>query len=617
MILIKNRILETLEKTLDRLNIGYDPLLIEHPEEEIYGDYASNVALVSAKGLKLSPMKIAKQIVDHFPETDLIEKVEIVKPGFINFFLKKDFLLKVIREVIAFNTKFGSDNIGRKKKVVLEHTNVNPNKALHIGHLRNACLGNSVEKILEFLGYDVEVQYYVDDTGVQVAGTLLALTELGAKPKKGEKYDHFASRAYVEAMENLKENPGLEAKQTEIIHDLDKQKGRFADLAKKMTIQIVYDNLKTMHDFDIDYDLLVWESDILASGFWEKAFEVLKKGKTFVKINSGKYGGCWIIKKVLGSDKVIIKSNGVVTYTGKDIAYHLWKFNLLGKDFLYKVWPNKIQAKRLWTTSQDGKVSDKLGKANFVINFIDVRQTFPQQVVKKSLERLGYKKQSENLIHIGYGVVSLSPETAKELGVDVSDKKSQYTMSGREGIGVLTDDLLGLVEKRVKTNHPESPASHEAAVGAIKYYMLSYNPYSDVVFDYKQALNIYGNTGPYLQYTYARCKSVLRKAKKANQIVDLKQNYNDFKLEEVAILRWIYRFPEVVQEAGDQYTPHLICDFLFELARRFNTFYNKHQILSSGRNPQTSNFRLLLTAAVGQTMKNGLDLLGIKAPEEI
>jgi len=617
MVLTKDKIIKVLKKTLQELKMQQKNILVEHPEKEIHGDYASNIALVLAKDFGLSPMKIAKQIVENFPETQLIKKIEIVQPGFINFFLKEDFLIKKLKEIVSSGKKFGSANIGQNKKVVLEHTNVNPNKALHIGHLRNACLGNSVERILKFLGYDVEVQYYVDDTGVQVAGTVLAVTELGIKPKKNEKYDHFASRAYVEATKRLKENPELKIKQSEIIQSLDNQKGRLADFAKKMTTKIIYDNLNTMYAFGIDYDLLVWESDILTSGFWEKAFEVLRKSNAFVKFKSGKYEDCWVIKKVLGDDKVIIKSDGVVTYTGKDIAYHLWKFDLLGKDFLYKAWSKKIQAKDLWTTSREGMASNKLGKADLVINFIDVRQIFPQQVVKKSLEILGYKKQSKNLIHVGYGIVSLSPKTAKELGVDISDKKTQYAMSGRKGIGVLADDILNLIEKKIKINHPESPAIYDVAIGAIKYYMLSYNTYSNIVFDYEQALSLYGNTGPYLQYTYTRCKSILMKARKRYKNVDVKQSYDNPNIEEVAILRWIYRFPEIVQKAGSQYAPHLICDFLFELARRFNTLYEKHPILVHQKNREVSNFRILLTIAVGRIIESGLNLLGVNAPEKI
>jgi len=615
--MVKDKIIEILQKAVkEDLKIH-----LEQPEFEKFGDYSTSIAMMLAKSQKKNPLVVAEEIVKNLPALEEVEKIEIVKPGFINFHLKKEFLLKELETTLKEKENFGASKLGKGKKVVLEHTNVNPNKALHVGHLRNACLGSSVEKILETIGYDVEVQNYIDDTGVQVATTVLGLRELDIKQEPNEKFDHYALRVYVATEKALETNPELKKKQEEIIHALDKRNGEIAVFTKELSTKILYENLKTTHDFNIDYDLLPWESDILERGFWKEAFEVLKKTEAFEKFESGEKAGCWVVKNVLGDDKVIVKSNGVVTYAGKDIAYHLWKFNVLGKDFLYKEWENPIQEKPLWTTCPDGKPNKNFGQADVVVNFIDVRQTFPQQAVREGLKMLGFEKQAENLHHIGYGIVSLSPDSAKELGLDTTDNKNQYAMSGRKGITILADDLLEKITEKIKIEHPDSPAIPEIAIGAIKYYMLNYTAPSDLIFDYKKALDIYGNTGPYLQYAYARCANILEKAKSADfvptpefieeQRKNLKPNEEEF-----SILRELRRFPEAVEKAGENFEPRVICEYLFELAQRFNTFYNKHRVLNA-ETDELKSFRLILTQAVAQTLKNGLNLLGISAPTKV
>lgn len=587
---------------------------IEKPANRSFGDFATNAAMKLAKEMKKPPLEIADQIAKKLGKDDLIEKVEIKAPGFINFFIKKDYYIKELDQIISKNERYGESNIGDGKKVVLEHTNVNPNKALHVGHLRNSCLGNSCEKILEFSGYDVEAQYYVDDTGVQVAVTLLGLKKLDLKKKENEKFDHFAQRVYVAAQSAIEKDKTLEKEQKEIISSLDKQEGTDAVEAKDLATKVICANLETMHNLNIDYDLLVWESDILNEGFWQKAFNILKRNSKFIKAEKGKNAGCWVIQNVMGDDKVIVKSNGVATYTGKDIAYHLWKFNLLNKDFNYNLWPNNLQKKKLYTTSTNGQESLKFGRADIVTNFIDVRQTFAQEAVKESFKILGYEKEASSLFHIGYGIVFLSPKTAKALGVDVTDKKSRYPMSGRLGIGILADDLSSLLKENIKKDHSSSPSLDEIALGAIKYHMLKYNTYSDIVFDYEQALSLYGNTGPYLQYSYARCQSILKKAgKKYNNMT----KYDNINEEETQILQTLIQFPEVVKEAAQNYSPNIICNYLHELAKSFNTFYSKHTVLSEKNPEEVKNFRLLLTAATAIVLKNGLNLLGIPAPEKM
>jgi arginyl-tRNA synthetase len=591
---------------------------LEKPANSDFGDFATNLAMMLAGKLKKSPMQIAEEFVAAFPKSDLIEKIEIKAPGFINFYLNKGSLSDILDEIVTEKDNFGKGTLGKKQKVALEHTNVNPNKALHIGHLRNACLGSSCERILEFLDYDVETQYYVDDTGVQVAVTYLGVKNGLDTPKEGQKYDHFAQDLYVKTMDLIDKNEDYKTAQQEIIHELDQQKGEDVIPAKDFAEKIIRSNLVTMNNLQIDYDLLIWESDIIQTGFWRQAFEILKELKdVFVLDTDGKNAGCWVIRNVGDEDKVIVKSNGVVTYTGKDIAYHLWKFDLLSKDFNYKPWTDSLQAKELFTSTMEGKQLDKFGRADVVVNFIDVRQTFPQLAVKESLKTLGFNEEAENLKHVGYGIVFLSPKTAKELGIDTTDNKSKYAMSGRKGIGILADDLFDLVKSKVEEAYPDSKVASEVAVSAIKYHMLKFNTLSDIVFDLDQALDFHGNSGPYLQYTFARTQSILRKATDFGKDIQTALGFSDISDEEKELITTLSGFQATVEEAGQEFSPNLLCNYLFELCQKFNTYYAKNTVVSTKNESDIDNFRVLLTAAVGTVLKNGLTLLGIPAPEKM
>jgi arginyl-tRNA synthetase len=623
----KDLIKSELDKICASLTKEIPKYTVEHPVEEKFGDYATNIAMVMAGIMKKPPTAVAKEIAAKFPKLEFIERVEIEHPGFINFHLSKNALINQLQLILQQGENYGAHDLGKGKKVVLEHSAVNPNKALHIGHLRCACLGNACENMLEFLGYDVEVQYYVDDTGVQVAVSALGALDLDIEPETNEKFDHFAGRAYVEAMKKLENNKKLEKRRDAIIHELDKQEGDQLKFIKEFVSQVFKQNLKTIESFDIDYDVLVWESDIILSKFWSKAFEILKHCPDFYQVKAGENKGCWVLKGAADSqsneesdhDKIIVKSNGVVTYTGKDIAYHLWKFNLLGLDFKYKKFPTDTQKKSLFTTAQDGKSMQKFGHADLVVNFIDLRQSYPQKVVKKSLCILGYHKESSNLRHVAYGIVSLSPRTAKALGVELKEGKTQYAMSGRSGTFVLVDDLLTLVKNKLKIKHRDAPQPDKIAAAAIKYLMLLQNPSNDIVFSYDKALDIYGNTGPYLQYAYTRGRSVLNKAAKMKKPVMFSEKFLDLHLsgEETRLLKWLIYFPETIIQAAGSYAPNLLCLYIYELASRFNTFYNKRPILNSKKGPLSSQFRVSLTGAVAQILGNGLKLLGIERLEKM
>jgi arginyl-tRNA synthetase len=610
-----------------------EAILIERPARKEYGDYATNVAMKFSQDLRKNPRELAVAIADALTTEKayqtMFDHPTVAGGGFINVRLKTGYLLSQLSRVLALGDNFGMNDSGSGRKVALEHTNVNPNKALHIGHLRNACIGQAIERLWEANGYDVEVQYYVDDTGEQVAGTVVALQTLAIKPKEGEKFDHFSWEMYAKISELFETDPQVVEKKTEVLRAIEEGDNDLARFTRETATRILRDNLLTCHWFGFDYDVLIWEGDILRLGLWEAAFAILKKSPAFVREDTGANAGCWVIKDAatggeLGGDKVIVRSNGTVIYAGKDIAYHLWKFDKLGVDFSYRIFTDAPQKKILWTTtSEDGLANRAIGHAEIVLNVIDLRQAFTLGSVKVALKALGFSAQAENMHHIAYGVVYLSEGSMKRMGFKTEEGKKVYAMAGRKGIGIMADMLLEKVEEEVKHRYPESAdVARPIAVAAIKYGMLSYNTFSDVVFDLDQALDLNGNSGPYLQYTYARTQSVLRRAK---ELAALKFEFTDEEVvrnysqnnEELAIIRNICLFPEIVVEAAAGFSPNVLCTYLVDLASAYNLFYQKHRILSDKLDERTSNYRLSLNAAVGQVLKNGLYLLGIEALERM
>ncbi|MEK7584276.1 MAG: arginine--tRNA ligase, partial [Patescibacteria group bacterium] len=438
--------------------------------------------------------------------------------------------------------------------------------------------------------YETEVQYYVDDTGVQVADTFVALKEFGGAPAQGQKFDHFCWDRYAQINAAYQKDSQLLEKRSHVLHALEDADSREAFEVKELASRILNDHLSSMADFGVSYDLLVWESDILRFEFWKRAFEVLQKSDSFTKETEGKNKGCWVLKTGEKSqdeehspDKILVKSDGTVTYTGKDIAYHLWKFDLLGKDFRYGIWKKAPQKEPLATTDAKGKKSSKYGRADRVYNVIDVRQAYPQAMVKLALEKLGYEKESKQLKHVSYGVVKLAGEGQ---------------MSGREGKGVKVDDLLRMVTEHVSTQaysvqskRSDAPVSdREIAVGVIKYFMLRYNPHSEIVFDLKEAGAITGNTGPYIQYAYARASGILVKA-------DIhsfpKLPTGNLSLAEARLAKQLYRWVSVVEGVSETLNVNDITQYAFQLANSFNSFYEAHLVLKAEEPDRTRRLALV------------------------
>ncbi|MEK4004740.1 arginine--tRNA ligase [Paenibacillus sp. FSL H3-0333] len=491
---------------------------LEQPASADHGDYSSNIAMQLARHLRKAPLAIAGLIVAELEASGsvhgLVLRTEVAGPGFINMYLDWQAWARAKGNFTLPQHTVGS-------KVIVEHTSVNPNKSMHIGHLRNSCIGDALVRVLRATGHTVEVHNYVDDLGNQLADTVAGLLNVplvGAHVRFGD----YCWDIYAEINKTYAQQPEMVQKRTEILHALEEGHGNTAWIGTLVAGQIVREHVEEMRGFGIDYDLLVWESNILKEGFWASAFELLSQTEIFVQETEGKLAGCWILKQPAEDarpdtleehqkDKVLVRSNGILTYTAKDIAYHLWKFGLLEKDFSYSEFQSG-----LWTTGLSGQVLP-FGRADQVVNVIDYRQEYPQQMVKQALKALGFGAQADALHHVSYGVVSLSPASAAGLGIDTSSGKSSYAMSGRQGIGIKVTELVRLMEDMIESTRSDKNglSSRLIATAAIRYYLLRFNLGTEIVFDFKQAMEISGNTGVYLMYAYARAQRVLSKAASA------------------------------------------------------------------------------------------------------
>lgn len=634
--MIREDIKKIVQKAINKVLVGHAAKIefqLDHAQDKKFGDFTTNVAMKMARELKKSPIQIGQQICEEILKDKsaqkFISKVEVMPPGFINFFVAPELLIKELVTINKLGQKYGLLKIGAGKKMVVEHTSVNPNKAMHVGHLRNMAIGDSVAGIMRAVGYKVEVENYIDDTGVQVADVVVAMRHFKETPREGQKFDHFCWDVYSRIQKEYETNATLKDERVKVQHELESGRGELAAQAEDLVKRIIKDHLVTAGALGVFYDAFIFESSILRSGLWNKTFDELKKSGKVVFETAGPNEGCWVFKnlalspdeKLKNPDKILVTSKGVAVYTAKDIAYHLWKFGKGKGDFKYAKIAVQKNGSVLWASGPKG-VARKFGHSDAVVNVIDVRQAYPQMVVKSALKELGFQAESENLKHLSYEVVSLSPSTAEQLGVSVEEGKGSYAMSGRKGIGVKADDLLKALVAKIDEKRKgvsDGVATHEVdaqaiAAAAIKAYMLKQSLNQEVVFDLEQALSLTGDSGPYLQYTHARIKGILGKAGRLAS-ASLKSEHLA-QPEEQDLLRQLYIFEEIIEQAALNLMPHLIYHYLLGLSQAFNTFYAKHQVLKA-EDAKVRAARLQLVKAVAQVIKNGLQLLGIQAPERM
>ena len=644
---IQRNIEQSLNDVLKRLYQLDDPVVPEsaYPEPSM-GDLSNTVALKLAKTLKKNPKMIAQEIASTIPKIEGVESVEVAGNGYLNF--------RLDRAAIGARL-YGDPPVAEPVmpgKVIVEHTNINPNKAAHVGHLRNACLGDVLVQLLEFSGRKVEVQNYIDDTGVQLADVVVGFQRKGLSENDLHqiegKLDYFFWDLYAETHQWIEQSPENRKLREETLKAMEKREEPTFTLSQEIARNVIQAHLRTMQRLGILYQLLPRESDILGLHFWEKTFELLKQRGAIVKVEDGKNKGCWIMSlsanesfdDMQNPDKVIVRSSGTVTYVGKDIAYQLWKFGLLGLDFQYKIFDKNEDGSILWTTatSQGDPGAPAFGGADTVYNVIDQRQSYLQKVVAQGLNLLGHSEQADRSIHFSYEMVTLSPKTAAELGFTLSEeeqKRSFVEMSGRKGLGVKADDLLDRLEaralERILPLYPDSSEEEKRllattiAAGALRYFMLRYTRNTIITFDMDEALNFEGETGPYLQYAMVRSQSIFRKLSERG--FDIGARSRADLLSALELLRekdqeaedsWriifdIIKMKDIITVALRSLELSYFAKYVFQLAQAFNYYYHKYPILHEP-DERRKMLRIAVVDLFRLAMGINLKLLGIPVP---
>jgi len=602
------------------LTIGDVP--VAYPPTAVQGDLASAVCFELARAARRPPRALAEALVAAFVPGDGIVRLEAAGNGYLNAFLDRPSCLRawLVADRAPEETAGG--------KVIVEHTNINPNKAAHIGHLRNAVLGDTLVRCLKQLGRRVEVQNYIDDTGVQVADLvvgfrvlrgedLAAVRDTYAESRlaaRGLRFDFVAWDLYAEVTRFYEADKGRLAHRDETLHAMEQGANPIAALAAHVAARMVRHHLRTMDRIGVRYDLVPKESDILALEFWRDAFARLKAAAAVKRVEAGKNAGCWVmdlpgVEEGAGEDqKVIVRSNGTVTYVGKDIAYQMWKFGLLGRDFLYARvdWGAETPAYELWgSTSSDGAAdAPSFGHGETVYNVIDTRQSYLQRVVALGLRSLGHGAEADRSIHFAYEMVALTPAAVLSMFPDYplsdDDRKKPYLeMSGRKGLGVRADDLvdalLARAEAEVRRRNPEEDdarakeTARRIAVGALRYYMLRFSRNRVVAFDLDDALAFEGETGPYLQYSVVRARNILAKLAERREAsesdaawLSTHVDLGALSADEVAGL-WdiplmLSRTDAVLRQAVDSLELATVAKHAYVLAQAFNSFYHRSPV---------------------------------------
>lgn len=647
-----------------------EPVLGFPPSPEM-GEFSIAACFDLARQIRQAPRKIAEQVSAKLLPIEGVERVSLAGAGYINLHLDRAglaldlFRLRSGNGVDAFameGTPPGA--VPGPGKILVEHTSINPNKAAHIGHLRNAILGDTLARLLRFRGRTVEVQNYIDNTGVQVADVVVgfvhlekksleevrALTEADSEPR----FDYYCWDLYARVFQFYEAKPDALALRSGALKAIEEGRGELAEMADLISHAITRLHLETMQRLNIRYDLLVQESEILRLNFWQSAFELMKTAGAIYFEESGKNRGCWVMRLAderqteAASDeaaqedvKIIVRSNGTVTYVGKDIAYHLWKFALLKRDFEYDRFYSYPGGSEVWRTAVQGEPdAPAFGHGRAAYAVIDSRQDYLQEIVRRAFAELGYTEQAADLHHFSYEMVGLSPRCAEEMGLQLTDedrRKNYVEVSGRKGLGIKADDLINsLIRKalqEVRSRDAQSgPEEQQAsarmiAVSALRYFLLKYTRRTLIAFDFNEALAFEGETGPYLQYTVVRARNILRKFREAHPDADATQLAAS--LTEDALRPFLGGSGDFwalivssaqLEAAADQAIateePATLARYAFRLAQAFNNFYHRHHILHE-TDSAFQNFLLLIVSIVSETLARSLTVLGIDVPEQM
>jgi len=675
---LSERLLECLQRRYPGVALP-EPVIEQPPKVEL-GDFAIPM-FPFAKPLRSAPLKVAEAIRTEIGPIEGIAEMQVAPPGYLNVKIDRAWMARALAEDRKPPVEVPSG------KILVEHTSINPNKAAHIGHLRNAILGDTFVRLLRYANREVDVQNYIDNTGVQVADVVVGFIHLEKKSRaeieeltRQPRFDYYCWDLYASVSQWYEKDPANKQIRLQTLHAIEDATSEVAAIADVISTAVLRRHLETMDRLDIEYDFLPRESEILHLHFWNAAFEKLKASGVLTFESEGKNKGCWVMRRagtsvasttgdtghhggveeedrlkviepVEGVDvrkpneiaeedqKVIVRSNGTVGYVGKDIAYHMWKFGLLGRDFGYRKFYRYPNQHDCWISTTDGeKEHPHFGDVAEIYNVIDARQSEAQRTVVEALRGLGHDEAADHYTHFSYEMVALTPRCAAELGYSLSDEdktRSYIEVSGRKGFGVKADDLLDQLiisaKKEVDSRHPQLSDSErleiatQIAIGALRYFMLKYTKQSVIAFDFKDALSFEGETGPYSQYAAVRATSIFRKAgidpDDCAAQVSNKLSAGDFAGyfgaadgDEIWGL-WLAaaKTSEVIGQCIATTEPAYLAKHAFQLAQLFNTFYHNHPILSEA-DENRKRFLLATVAVVRRELIRSLAVMGIEVP---
>jgi arginyl-tRNA synthetase len=652
--LLAQRVLECLQRR--NPGVALPAVVIEQPPKVELGDFAIPI-FPFAKPLRSAPLKIAEAIRAEIGTIEGIAEMQVAPPGYLNVKMDRGWMAAAVEDnhKPAQKTPAG--------KILVEHTSINPNKAAHIGHLRNAILGDTFVRLLRYADRAVDVQNYIDNTGVQVADVVVGFTQIEKKSRaeiealsRQPRFDYYCWDLYARVSQWYEQDQQNKQTRLQTLHAIEDAGSETAALADVISTAVLRRHLETMDRLDIEYDFLPRESEILHLHFWEAAFTKLKESGVLTFENEGKNKGCWVMRRA-GTDhgsagpssadasatiaeedqKVIVRSNGTVGYVGKDIAYHMWKFGLLGRDFGYNKFYKYPNGHDCWISASDGeKNHPHFGDVAEIYNVIDARQSEAQSTVIEALRGLGHGEAADHYTHFSYEMVALTPRCAEQLGYTLSDEdksRSYIEVSGRKGFGVKADDLLDQLiasaKKEVDSRHPQlSDAERldiatQVAIGALRYFMMKYTKQSVIAFDFKDALSFEGETGPYAQYAVVRATSIFRKAgldadkcgeNSSLSAQDFDTYLNTGNANEIWEL-WLAasKTSYIIDQCVATIEPAHLAKHVFQLAQLFNTFYHRHPILTE-TDEKRKQFLLATVAVVRRELIRTLKVMGITVP---
>jgi arginyl-tRNA synthetase len=689
----------------EKYNLDLANIVVEQPPSVEMGEFALPLSFELAKQLRKAPRKIAEEMVAEMPLPEGFEKLEVAGAGYINARLQRDVAARALASgrLVGALSPAGEGAAGVRGKILhpdksndrtcpgsrilVEHTSINPNKAAHIGHLRNAILGDTFVRLLRAAGHAVDIQNYIDNTGVQVADVVVGFVELEKKSKQEisaliastPRFDYHCWQLYARVSQWYEQDKQHLKARLDALRAIERGGNELAEIAEMISTAVLRRHLETMDRLGIEYDFLPRESEILHLHFWEAAFELLKQKGVLYFETEGKNKGCWVMTRPksnptplpsatttptgapaalvggagwvgrpqqgetsnrnaeeVGPDedaKVIVRSNGTVGYVGKDIAYHLWKFGLLGQDFGYRRFYQYPNQHEVWISAEHGEPDHPhFGSVSAIYNVIDSRQSDPQNTVIEALRLLGYTEQAAHYTHFSYEMVALTPRCALELGYEVKEEdrgKPYIEVSGRRGFGVKADDLLDALiaaaKKEVDSRHAELDDAERAriatqiALGALRYFMLKFTKQSVIAFDFKEALAFEGETGPYAQYAVVRAANIFRKAgvdpeQALAAHVDYARHFAEASGTEIWEL-WLLagKTSYVVEQCLATTEPAFAAKHAFQLAQQFNNFYHRHHILTEADDDR-KRFLLATAAIVRRELMRVLAVMGISVP---